>query len=351
MTATSREYYRFMAKKKRKRAKKTKPLWTLDDGITFSGLNKWSECREQFSLQWIDGVTRRKLQVPLEFGSVFHSALENQDKGTPEEVIQRVSEHYKKYRLKTIKTSGEKDDLNLLLGLAQIVFPHYCEFWRADDVLINWVSREEKFSIPYDVPTDDGIRKILLRGMRDGIYSVDSLGTFGIFETKTMGRIVDKEMEDKLRYDMQTMMYTVATYLDYGQMPNAVKLNVVKRPTTYRRKKESVKSYLDRIEDDVARYPEQYFKRYTADITPQDVELFIDQTLNPLLNVFIEWWDSIKKNPVEGRFQSPYHFLNCSALVGRYGKADMWEAIFGNMRPYSLRAEVFPELEESSLSI
>jgi len=338
-----------MGKKKNKVRKE--PLWRLDDGITFSGLNNWSQCREQFSLQWIDGVTPKKLSVPLEFGSVFHSALENQEKGTPKEVIQRVTAHYRKHRLKTITKTSEKDQLSLLLGLARIVFPRYCEFWREDDALINWVSREEKFDIPYAVPRDGEIREVRLRGMRDGIYSVDSEGTFGIFETKTKGRIIDKEIVETLQYDMQTMIYSVATYLDYQRMPNAVKYNVVKRPDLYRRKGEGLVSYLDRVEQDVLERPEQYFKRYTATVSEQDISAFIDQTFNPLLNLFIDWWESVKKNPVEGRFQSPYHYLNCSALVGRYGKVAMWDAIFGNMRPYFIRQEVFPELVESTLDI
>ena len=91
-----------MAKfKRRKSQKPNKPLWKLEDGITYSGLSTWEQCREQFSLQWIDGLTSRKVSIPLEFGSIIHYALENQFRDTPVEVINVITEHYKKYRTRS----------------------------------------------------------------------------------------------------------------------------------------------------------------------------------------------------------------------------------------------------------
>jgi hypothetical protein len=54
------------------------------------------ECPEQFSLQWIDGLTPKKISQPLEFGSIMHYALEHQFRGDPHETIHIItySHHY-----------------------------------------------------------------------------------------------------------------------------------------------------------------------------------------------------------------------------------------------------------------
>lgn len=334
-------------KKGRAISKPTQALWKLEDGITFSGLSKWMDCREQFSLQWIDGLTPKKISIPLEFGSVIHYGLEHQFCGKrPSEVIRMITSQYREHRSKTITNSGEKDTLDLILGLAEVIYPEYCEFWHFDDRNINWIEREAKFKLKYEFPTHEGQREIILRGMRDGIYSYGTV--YGVFETKTKSKIIEKDIIDNLHADMQTMMYCFCTYLSTGRYPNEVKYNVIRRPDTYRRKNESLDKYLARVRDDIRSRPEFYFLRYTASISSADIHHFVNKTLNPVLALFVQWYDSVKKNPVgEGRFQSPYHFLNSTALVGKYGRAEMWDAIFGNLQPYKVRSEVFPELEDS----
>jgi hypothetical protein len=196
-------------------------------------------------------------------------------------------------------------------------------------------------------------QKILLRGMRDGLYSFQE-NTFGIFETKTKSRIVEQEILDGLQYDMQTMMYCFCTFLETGNYPNQVTYNVIRRPEMYRRKNEESVNYFRRLGEDIDSRPDHYFKRYRVHILKADIEMFRDKTLTPLLKLFVQWWESIKKNPlsedangVPGRWSSPYHYLNSSALVGKYGKTAMWDAIFGDKSIYKIRQEVFPELEES----
>jgi hypothetical protein len=147
---------------------------------------------------------------------------------------------------------------------------------------------------------------------------------------------------------MQTMLYCFVTYLSTGIFPNKIIYNVIRRPDLYRRKGENLVDYLRRTGEDIDSRPDHYFKRYNCSLVQDDITGFQKNTLDPILRLFIQWWDSIKKNPTkEGRFQSPYHYLNSSALVGKYGKVEMWDAIFGDMSRYKVREEVFAELEDS----
>jgi hypothetical protein len=328
-------------------SKPTEALWKLEDGITYSALSKWIDCREQFALQWIDGLTPKKISVPLEFGSVMHYGLEHQFCGqAPQQVINTITSQYRSHRSKTITGSGERDTLDYILGLAEIVYPQYCDFWHYDDHNINWIEREAKFKLNYEFPTHEGQRQVTLRGMRDGIYSYGTV--YGVFETKTKSKIIEKDIIANLHADMQTMMYCFCTYLSTGRYPNEVKYNVIRRPDVYRRKNEPLHPYLQRVKEDIKSRPEFYFMRYTAAITSSDIQHFVAKTLNPVLALFVQWYDSVKKNPVgNARFQSPYHFLNSTALVGKYGRAEMWDAIFGDLQPYKVRQAVFPELEDS----
>ena len=331
----------------RKKKKDYVPLWKIEDGITYSALSKWLECPEQFSLQWIDGLSKKKISIPLEFGSIIHYALENQGKASPPEVIHKITDHYRKYRGASLQSSAERDTLNFILGLAEVTFPHYCNYWAKDDALMTWVGREEKFKIPYSFLDNNGEEvKITLRGMRDGIYTMEGTELYGIFEIKTKSRIEENNIIDNLQYDMQTLMYCLCTKLSTGRSPNQIKYNVIRRPDLYRRKNEGHIDYLRRVDQDILERPDHYFKRYTATILEDDLERFRTKTLNPILNLFVQWYESIKKNPQE-RFLSQFHYLSSLNLVGKYGKAEMWDAIFGNMQPYRVRSEVFPELEES----
>lgn len=337
------------------RKKEYKPLWKIEDGITYSALSKWLDCPEQFALSWVDGVTPKALSNALEFGSVMHHALENQFKAAPQDVISRITEHYYKYRGPKCRNAKEKDSLKYLLALAEVVFPRYCKYWEEDDAKLLWIGREEKFQLPYIVDSVTGEpRNILLRGMRDGIYGTPDGSIYGLFETKTMVKITERDIVDKLQYDMQTMMYCFCTYLSTGQYPNQIKYNVIRRPDLYKRVGENVLDYLKRTGDDIDSRPDHYFKRYENSITPEEIETFKTKTLDPILRLFIQWWDSVKKNPspreidgVPGRWSSKFHLLNSIALVGKYGKVEMWDAIFGDMQHYKIRSEIFPELEDS----
>ena len=268
--------------------------------------------------------------------------------------------------------SGERDDLKLLVGLCEVIFPAYCRYWAKDDSQIDWVGCEAKFKVEYDLAMDPGrqpdpisgnafnVRKIILNGMRDRLFRMLHPTTkkpiLGVFETKTKSRISEKEINTGLRADLQTLMYLFVTWLEMGEIPQYVKYNIVRRPdghVPYRPKHSSVVDYLKLVKDDVAKRPDFYFSRWGVDVTKAELVSFKTKTFDPLLRRFIAWWDGVKKNPLgKGRFEYPHHSLNLNALTTKYGIADVWELIVNqNYRPYRIRSEAFPELADSFLVI
>ena len=344
-----------MAKKKptRPSAKKTpfkkglpkKPLWTWDAGVSFSSLSTWLEDQEQFALKYVEGWTSRRISVSLEFGSLIHYCLEKQfNFSTPEECATTVCQSYYDYRSKTVLNSTERDSLDFVCRLAVATFPAYCRFWYSDDQSIDWLSREQKFSVPYTLP--NGI-VVNLRGMRDGVFRLKK--SLGIFETKTKSRIDEREIVSGLRADMQTLFYVVATREEIGELPSRIEYNIIRRSGLKPRKNEPMTDFISRIKDDVNSRPEHYFQRYEVTLLKSDITRFEEETLQPELMALHRWWEGVKKNPLgKRRFDYPYHRRNLNALVGKYGRADLWDIMVdNNYHNFRVRKDVFPELVDS----
>lgn len=282
----------------------------------------------------------------------MHYGLEYQflRKLAPATVIRKVCDAYRVWRKKSLLSPKESQQLELLLGIAQITFPAYCEYWKKDDAKVEWIGREEKFDVPYTFQTPEGPRTVRLRGMRDGLFRVS--GLLGLLETKNKSKISEGEIRDGLQADMQTLFYSFVTWIETGEMPKVVKYNIIRRATNqspYRNVDMDDKGWLKKLQTDIATRPDFYFSRFRVDVTERNMKDFKEKTLDPLLCRFVHWSDSLKKTPVgKERFNSPYHSLNLTNLIGKYGKVDLWEALVnGNYRPYRVRSEVFPELADS----
>ena len=338
-----------MARSRRRRRKdpaveKSKqPLWTLDTGITYSGLSLWLECREQFALQYIEGKTPKKLNEALEFGSIFHKALEHQfEHDTPVACINTICRNWKRRRLKHLNPA-ERKALERLLGLARVLFPIYCKYWGKEDATLKWVSRESKFAIPYTVKDPPKDKTFQLRGMRDGVFKKGK--DYGLFETKTKSIIRPDDIVDQLRYDMQTLLYCLTIQHDYGVPPKKILYNVIRRPGL-KQGVAPLESYLQRVRDDVESRPDHYFLRFDVTLKKDDLERFCKRTLDPVLLNLDAWWSEVRHTPFS-RGAARLHYVNSNALIGKYGKAQMYDLlVLGKDSPYYNRSSVFPELEE-----
>ena len=80
------------------RSKKSKvrvdPLWTIDDGITYSLISKFMNCRERFHISQVQGWKPKGINVPLEFGNMFHLLTEAQDMGIHHDQMPQIVRNY-----------------------------------------------------------------------------------------------------------------------------------------------------------------------------------------------------------------------------------------------------------------
>jgi hypothetical protein len=335
------------SKSQRIRDKKTKErLWQLESGITYSGLSSWLDNPEAFYLNYCEGLTPKRFRKPIEFGNIIHFMLEHQFTGrkkSPVKVANEIATGYENVRSKTT-LSTDREQLHLLCQVAKMLFPIYCDYWKEEDAGIEWLAREQSFKTPYEfIDLEGKKRTILLRGMRDGLFRND-YGT-GVFETKTKENIDTAGVAAQLKADMQTLFYLFTSRIDLKKQPNQILYNIIRRPGQ-RNKNETVDQFVKRIQQDVLKREKHYFMRWEVDVETKDYDKFEQQTLLPILRLFVRWADSLKKN----RWDSPYHLTNLNALIGKFGPSEYWDLIInGRQSMYYRRSSTFPELEESIL--
>lgn len=300
--------------------KKTRvdPLWDLErDGITYSILSKFMNCRERFHLQKVKGWRPRGFNFPLEFGNIFHHMVEAQDMGVPLDLMYQLADNYVRKKISTEKYDPQTcKELSMLGGVVTVTFQQYVKFWEKEHSIehvtgktvkrvrriyekdFNWIGKEIPFKIPFMLPNG---RKVHICGKQDGIFDVTKFvkGTW-VFETKTKGRIDGIGITKGLHKDLQTGMYMMAADVLYPATPVAgVLYNCIRRSGMKPRVNDSVSDYVGRVEEDIKKRPSYYFIRHSRRTDKEEMEEFKMRILMPQVLQIVDWWDSISKNPLD----------------------------------------------------
>jgi hypothetical protein len=293
-----------------KRNPKVDPMWDLDrDGITYSTMSKFMNCRERFRLSVVEGWQPKKINLPLEFGNVFHLFTEARLQGMDPEDMEFIGVNYIRERAEDDAADSETvQELNQLLFVSHVTYIEYCKYWEATpsfkdgnkniyDRDIDWIGKETPFDINHRMPNG---RVIRLRGKRDGdFYRRRGQKEPYLLETKTKGNIDEMGIRDSLFKDMQTGLYLYSMQKDYRLTPAGCLYNVIRRAQLKPRKDEPPRAFADRVQKDIQLRPEWYFMRWRVEIEEGDIQRFIDRMLNPILHQICQWWDSVKKNPLD----------------------------------------------------
>jgi len=292
-----------------KKKPRVDPLWTLDDGVTYSLLSSFLNCRERFHIANVQGWKPKKFNFPLEFGNIIHLLIEAQDMGIPNDLITNITTNYVKEKINSNNFNEETiKELSMMAAVAAVTFKHYVAFWEQNACFFiddrwyyekdfHWLAKEENFDVDYTMPNG---RKIKLRGKRDGRFKIGRrIKGYWIYETKTKGNIDPAGITAGLHKDMQTGMYSVASQIEQnGIAPEGVLYNVIRRTGMKPRVGDSPQSFAERVEEDMLKKPEHYFMRWTRKISKDELNDFKRRQLNPTLHQIVTWWDSIKNNPM-----------------------------------------------------
>ncbi|KKN74285.1 hypothetical protein LCGC14_0392240 [marine sediment metagenome] len=313
------------------------------DGLTQSALGLWLQCREQFRLKYVEGWSAKGNPLPLHYGSASHHVLRRmyERKLTIKKSIAEFDKLWRKERQTTFIPQKLLAQHDLVLGMLDSIMPHYLRRIQKKDKPFNdfktkkWLALEHKFKIPFDVESNQAV----LRGMFDGVF-LDDKGRLWLFETKNLSRIDQNDIQASLPFDLQVMFYLYALVRTYPEHKiGGVLYNVLRRPGLRQGVKETLSDFIKRIEKDVSKKYAHYFMRFPMPITRSEILEWSDKTLWPMISNLLEWWQGLDDS-------TPRHYMNPHALVGKYGRCEMFNAIVdNNFNGLYRRDVVFSELE------
>jgi hypothetical protein len=370
-------------KRKRGNKKIVAPQWTLEDGVTYSILSKFLNCRQRFHIGQVQGWKPKHINYALEFGNIFHLFIEAQDQGFDMEQIKRIGTNYIMRKIEEKSCSSDEiKELTALSLIAACTFEHYINYWKANPVEFyekayfeknfSWMEKEHSFDIDYTMVNG---RKVRLRGKIDGLFQIKkTIEGLWILETKTKGRIDADQITKGLHKDMQTGMYSLAVRkISRGTMPKGVLYNVIRRTQLKPRKNESAVDFAARVDEDIQERPEWYFMRWVRELTMEELDDFRLRQFEPALNQVCKWWDSIKKNPMdpyvtecsscdlpwgideEEDLEASLDNINCSVCSGtkRVPNLEHYERAFGtyDAMQFTDKGDYFPIITEDDYSL
>ena len=333
------------------------PVWKGPevDGITFSLLSRFLVCRERFRVLVVKGLKPSpRFSHRMEYGNMWHvceeSFAKNHDWATTTVALRDYCQGLcQRFPL-------QQQDVHHWCMVCMAQFPVYVDWWAKHPDVVNRTPllQEQVFSVPYELPSG---RTVRLRGKFDSVDLLKDDEGEGIWlqENKSKGEIIEEQVRQQLRFDLQTMIYLIALGMyksDKKQAGNSqgyfaktpivgVRYNVVRRPlsggegTIVRHKatqgakcpkckgsgqipckvipgqatcpkcngrqriggkpEETLEHFYSRLGGIIQAKPETYFIRWKVEVSTSDVQRFRRECLDPILEQLCSWWEVIVK--------------------------------------------------------
>lgn len=343
----------------------TRPVWTIKDGITFSLLSRWIICRHRFWIRTVLGLRQDEGFIHrVEYGNMVHAGIEEFLKCDGDEFSVRVAkaqDAVARY-CDTLRKehSDDYEQIDWWQSISQFQIDRYLRYWYKTDKGRRTVYQEQVFDFILTLPSGRSIR---IRGKYDGVFREGRQQQAILLETKSKGEIDIVGLQTSLQCDLQSMLYLVALDQE-GIRCRKILYNCILRPCggkyPIRQKKSETKlQFLDRIKKMIVLSPEKYFIRFPVDVTDTDLLEFKVNVLFPQLEQLLDWWESIKSDPLNpqpiGKF-NPHHFkrpfgvFDSLALGNRGDYFEFITSNHSNLKGLKQVSTAFPELEEPSLA-
>lgn len=349
------------APKLKSKLKVPHPNWDLyEHGITYSSLSKFIVCRERFRIRYVEGLSPDTNKAAMEFGTIFHKALELHAKGmTTTKIISALR------RTASTKKKGTKKPTfdPLLTRIASSMIPYYQDYWKEVLGKLDYFEGEQEFEFMYQCATG---KVVPIRGKRDEGFRKD--GKIWLQENKTKGQIPEDQIIQTLSHMLQPMMYLLSFKHDHPtEELGGILYNVIRKPQLKKGAKESETAYVKRICSDIEARPDHYFKMFEVEIDDNHLKEWEHRHFDPLVSQLTIWWESIKNNPFDPWLTqrrnvqvldgldpnelvgNPHHYVRPFGVYDpmSHGLGDYFVRITqGHDAGLIRNTEIFPELEE-----
>lgn len=321
-------------------------FWDLErDGLTQSIIGLITLCPAKGFIKLIEGLESGNTSDALILGDMFHRVLDSvysamvKDPSQDTTVLAGMAiDTVVDEDLQKMFDEGKPqfliDQMNTNASLARVMSKAYFQKWHTDITSMNWVDLERVFEVPfeYEISSTQKIQ-VPLRGKYDGVFR-DKRGRLWLFETKTKSQVDEGTLVDKLSFDIQVMIYLWTMYKIYGEWPQGVVYNVVRKPQLRQKASETDEAFHQRILLDMNDRPDFYFIRYHVSIEKDELQTWINDELNSLVGYalgFSKGFINFRNTNACQMWNRPCEFLKVCAHGDRHGLVR--------------RKELFPELK------
>lgn len=249
--------------------------WPEDFSLEKVGMSQslwkiWEGCNRHL-LFVINGYEGRQKKEKYLFGEIVHDILDqayHQTKVPDNEMVNDFIQNYIVLNPELYLTV-DKQLIEYELAKAEATMTVYFEFYKDD--------YENKLFRDIERPFDSVWYGLRMRGKKDGAYF--SNASKWNLEHKSMGRIDDTLIQEYLPMDFQNKYYIVADH----EKPVGTLYNVIRNTSSKPLKSETLHQWKAKLETQILKDPEYYFKRFEQPYTKNDIFLF-EQNLNIKIN-------------------------------------------------------------------
>ena len=226
--------------------------------LTNSNMKMFKNCPQMGYYRQVEHLVPRIQSDALGIGSGFHKGAET---GSVEQALAVFANDYP-------STQEEMNALEIKKATVQAMVEGYGKAFKQFDN----IQPEIKFSLPIINPATGAPSKSFnLSGKADGLMQID--GKWWLLELKTAGQI-NKTYIDRLMLDSQITTYFYAMQRAKGINLAGIIYRIVKKPSIYPRKGESINQFCERLIADYQQRPEFYFFEEKLYRTQDDLKLF-----------------------------------------------------------------------------
>lgn len=227
------------------------------DGISQGLIMCFMKCRREFLLRLNEWGTEEN-KKSFANGSITHDTLDKiythyQKKGKLPKftTIKQWVDRYDKENPGWLGPSHKKD-MARIKTLVYVIVTEYIRFYKADFEKHEILGAENIFDVRWK-----GFR---LRGKKDLRFKMD--GKVWILETKTMARIQEEDLVDKISFDFQSLFYTHAEEVEYGHEVSGVIYNVIRNPGHKLGAGETLFQFQNRLRREIRKNQNHFYKRW-----------------------------------------------------------------------------------------
>jgi hypothetical protein len=318
------------------------------DGVTFSLLTTWKNCRERARL-FLNGWTSKKNSLGLVFGGLVHGITQRMYEAVRDgELTELPSEKFIKKVCKEVEEIWKRENpradgeslqyLEYSMILLEALMPEYFKYWKRDFSLL-WSEVEKTFKNAISIEHPNGrVMKTFIRGKMDGAYRRKPKARPWLLETKSksnLGERGESDIADILPHELQVNIYLLNLLWIGKVLPDGLLYNIIRRPGLRQKKSESIIKFARRVAEDVRKRPEWYFVRIQMSVSKRDLDKN-ELELRDMVSDFLLWWNGLAG-----------HYKNSDACQNKYGVCAMLPICArGDYSGFYKRETVFRELAD-----